>query len=193
MGSQKPLEYKTPNMRRVERNLKDSEALRKNGYDVHTSDAYPNNAYYAIEQGSVHLPHEEDTVAILAENGISTTLLKEGTVIIDGNTMPSFDGAGHGLSFEIRETEDGKSVRLGTKVADAISHSKKSHDTVNYVIQADVAVSYTKNPYVHETQVLAGIDGHSKRKPEKKGNPKFLLQVDGIKRKVYFYKINGSK
>lgn len=92
MGSQKPLSYSTPNMRRSERYLKESESLKHNGYDVYTSEKYPNNAYYAIEKGSDHYPHELDVVKILAENGFPAMLKKEGTVEIDGKIMPSADG-----------------------------------------------------------------------------------------------------
>lgn len=192
MGSQKPLSYSTPNMRRSERYLKESESLKQNGYDVHTSKKYPNNAYYAIEKGADHYPHELDVVKILAENGFPAMLKKEGTVMFDGNQMPSVDGISSigKLTFEIRQTQESVEKKLVTKVADAISHSKKTSKSVNsYVVQADVAVSYTKNRKVHESVVKDGIISHNSREESKRGNPKFLLQVDGNNRKVYLYKI----
>lgn len=193
MGSQKPLSYKTPNMRRAEKNTATAAKLKAAGYEVHTDKRYPNNAYWAIEAEANHLPHEIETVKILAENGISTTLRKEGSVFVNGGALPTFDGVSHSMSFEIRQTVAGSSKNLASKIAEAIAHSRKSSKITNYIIQADVAVSYTKNPRVHEATVVAGIDSHAKRAPHNQGRPRFLLQVDGGARKVYIYKIEGGR
>lgn len=190
MGSQKPLSYNTPNSRRNARNISEADNLRKLGYSVFSSKDHPNGAYYALEKGSEHHPHEIDTVKILAENGISTVMNKEGVIKVGGNQLPSFDGKGHGMTFEIRQTREDVSKNLSSKVADAIQHSKKSSKVTDYVIQADVAVSYTKNKRVSERHVKEGIESSRKRKNA--ATPKYLLQVDGINRKVYFYKINGG-
>lgn len=176
------------NERRASLNLSEAEALRKDGYKVITSQNFPNNSYYAIEKGAKPKPHEKLVAEIFAENGFPNILAKEGTVIINGSTMPSFDGVVSGYTYEIRQTGVNVKKRLGNKIADAIQHSnKQSKSDSNNNIQADFAVSVTTNPRVRESHVLDGIKYHRNR--VEKSKPKALLQVDGIKKKIYVYKI----
>lgn len=188
MGSQKPLSRKAPTQYRSSRNLKEAEDLRGRGYDIRTSPDYPNNSYYAIEEGVTPHPHEKLVASILAESGFSNILTKEGTVVINGATMPSFDGKIRGLTYEVRETQPHVEKKLASKVADAIQHSRKRSKVVpDYDIQADFAVSVTTNPRVREEHILDGINFHKTRKFQ--ASPKALLQVDGINKKIYVYKV----
>lgn len=192
MGSQKPLEYKTPNMRRAERNLKDSEALRKNGYDVFTADAYPNNAYYAIEKGSSHKKHERDVCEIAAENGLSCTLDKEGTVKVrlkDGRTYiaKSLDGTIEKFTQEIMALNGKPDVG---KVVEAIEHSFKENKLGKK--QATIAISITPVGSSYTTKdILSGV-AEFKRKVangETAARPRAYLHIDTKTRKIYVNKL----
>ena len=192
MGSQKPLEHKTPNQRRSERNLADSEALRSGGYDVFTSEYYPNNAFFAIEKGSKHHEHEKLVCEIAAENGLSMTLDKEGNVKVrlkDGSThwAKSLDGTIERFTQEIMALDGEPDVR---KVSEAIEHSFKENKVSKK--QADVAISITPAGSKYTTaHILAGVEEYKRRlrEGETKARPMIHLHFDAKGRKVYVNKL----
>lgn len=113
--------------------------------------------------------------------------MAEGNIKIGSNTLPSFDLTHGGVTGEIRQTEEYVKGHYVKKVSAAIGHSLKESKVADYVIQASVAVHYTKNVNIHEREVLEGIKAQMSRK--KAASPKYLLQIDAINRKVYAYKI----
>ena len=192
MGSQKPLSYSTPNMRRSERNVKEAENLRNSGFSVYTSPEYPNNAYYAIERGSRHFSHEEEVCKIAAENGLSAVLDKEGTVKLRtkvGNTIRavSLDGKIENFTHEIMALNGKPNAR---KVADGIAHTYKKN--VISQVQADIAITITPLNSTYKTSdILNGVKEFKRRANagEALAKPLINLHIDERTRKIYVNKL----
>lgn len=84
-----------PSARRISDNHRDANSLEKQGYTV-VRDLHENGAYFAFI-GDSHKQHEMNVGLILAENGISMSLDREGVATVkmpDGRklTIPSHDG-----------------------------------------------------------------------------------------------------
>lgn len=192
MGSQKPLSYSTPNMRRSARNLAEAEALRKLGYEVYTSDEYPNDAFYAIEKGSKHYEHEKIVCEIAAENGLNMTLEKDGTVKVrlkNGTTLraKSLDGTIEKFTQEIAAL---KGIPDVSKVSEAIEHSLKKNAVSEK--QADVAITITPAGSKYKTSdILAGVEEYKRklRTGETKAKPMVHIHMDAQTRKIYVNKL----
>lgn len=176
----------------VRKNTIWAQQLMKEGYNVTWNEE--KTAFYATI-GKGRKEHEYKVVEILAQNGISATLDREGNVFvkIKGRrlTAPSVDGRLYGelsheiYSFDAPPTED--------TVVDAISHTYKPfHQDMRYSVRADVAITFCPASTKMNRSILdAGVEEFLKRQRdgETKATPSILLHIDERERKVYMRKL----
>jgi hypothetical protein len=177
--------------KRIERNNKDAEKYERMGYKV-IRGLHPNGAFFA-DAGN-HPAHEVEVGKIMAENGLSTTLDKEGTVIKfpDGRKykLPSPDGRLQGHTHEIYSLNGEPSERT---VAEAIKHSHKTFKPDDRrSVQAEIAISVApKGSGYKPRHISAGVKEYKRqvRSGETASKPRVYLHVDMATRSVYYWSI----
>lgn len=177
--------------RRKEKNEADADALEKQGYKV-SKNLHPNGAYAAI--WGEHKEHEISVVNILAENGLASTLDKEGNLQIrlkSGQvvTLPSGDGHIEDFTMEIAALTGKPSAG---KVADGIIHSYKAfHPMPSKSIQSEVAITITPKEggeRFSRFDIDNGVREFRRRarEGETPAKPKAYLHIDEKLRKVWY-------
>ena len=179
---------------RKERNEREADRLEAQGYRV-TRNLHNNGAFAAVIGD--HKDHEISVVHILAENGLSASLDKEGNLTIKDRrgqtyTLPSSDGRVENFSMEIAALTGTPSAE---KVADAIAHSfkafnpQKGHD-----LQSSVAITITPlgaGDSFNRTHIDDGVKEFRRRvrEGETSAKPLAYLHIDEKRRKVWYREV----
>ena len=182
--------------RRKERNEAEADKLERQGYKV-TRDLHENGAFAAVIGD--HKEHEINVVNILAENGLSASLDKEGNLTIKDKrgqtfTLPSSDGKVENFSMEIAALTETPSAE---KVADGIAHSFKAFKPVKgHNIQSDIAITITPIGAGERFTRFHIDDGVREfrrrvREGETPARPQIYLHIDERLRKVWYRNVKA--
>ena len=184
------------NEKRIERNLKDADKYDADGYEVYRN-MHPNGAFFAII--GKHHEHEIEVARILAENGISVSLDREGQKIKMHNgrnyILPAPDGSVVGnirpkYTHEIRAIRGADKAKL---VVAAINHSYKTFDPdPKKNIQTEIAISVAeRGSNVTRNDIANGVREYKRqvKTGESQGKPRIYLHVDIPTRSVYYWSL----
>lgn len=177
--------------RRRLRNMTEAVQLEEEGYIVEQC-GHPNGAYFSFIGN--HPEHEKTAGRIIAENGFSLTLDREGRgkIRINGKlfTLPSPDGKVEGFTHEIYAL---RGEPNNQKVVDAITHSRKAFfNDMSKTIQSDVAISIAPADSKYgNTHIANGVKEYLRKVEhgETKAKPLIYLHVNELERSVYWWNI----
>jgi hypothetical protein len=186
-----------PSPRRISDNHREANRLEKEGYSVER-DLHKNGAYFAVI--GEHKEHEITVGKILAENGISVSLDREGNVFFklpDGRRMKLPTPDGHierDFTHEIYALQGEPNIQT---VADGIAHSYKLfRANPSKSIQSDIAITFTPlGSHYRREDIDAGVEEFIRRvsEGETKANPLVYLHIDEGNRKVYTRRIKKKR
>lgn len=179
------------NPKRVERNNKEANVYASEGYLVERN-LHPNGAFFAVIGN--HHAHEIEVGRIMAENGLSFTLDREGTTIKLPNgkryKIPTPDGHIEGHTHEIYAFRGNPDPRT---VVEAIRHSRKAfRPDSRRNIQSEVAISLApKGSGYKASHISSGVSEYKRqvRTGEATAKPRIYLHVDETTRSVYYWSL----